>query len=116
MFKRKLRTPINRPKPKGLYAWNCLHAGSFLLYVESLKDCHKFLFLPGPSEYYLTFEEFSSSVHSNMLEFVEALPDDIFEESIKLSLHCPPSPSKVIAHENHKNEKGRAVPKEDSNS
>lgn len=111
-----MRAPINRPKAKGLYAWNYLHAGSFLLYVESLKDCHKFLFLPGPSEYYLTFEEFSSCIHSNTLEFVESLPNDIFEESIKLSLQCPSNHSKVVVHENNQIKKIRTVPEEDSNT
>jgi hypothetical protein len=84
-----------KPTAKGLYAWTSIHAGSFLLYVESLKDCHKFLFLPGPTEHYLTFEDFTTSVQNKVLEFVEALPDEIFEESIRFSLQCPSSISKL---------------------
>lgn len=98
MFKKK--NLDYQPTPKGMYAWNSVHAGSFLLYVESLKDCHKFLFLPGPSEYFLTFEDFTKGVKSNMLEFVEALPDDIFEESIRISLACPSASSKILSNEN----------------
>lgn len=60
-----------------MYAWNAIHAGSFLLFVESLKDCHKFLFLPGPSEYYLTKEDFKFYVDAGTLEFVEVLPNEI---------------------------------------
>jgi hypothetical protein len=106
MFETKNKTPKTiQPTTKGLYAWNYLHAGSFLLYVESLKDCHKFLFLPGPSEYFLTFEDFTKCVNSNTLEFVEALPNDIFEESIKLSLLSPSGPSTIVLNENVKDQK-----------
>ena len=90
MFKKKEQSKLNlQPIPKGLYAWTAIHAGSFLLFVESLKDCYKFVFLPGPSEYFLTFEDFSKCVKSGTLEFVEELPDEIYQESIKISLSCP---------------------------
>lgn len=85
MSKKKQTAPV----PKGLYAWNFLHAGSFILFVESLKDCHKFIFLPGPSEYYLTFEDFEKCVENGTLELAEPLPDDIFEETLKISLSRP---------------------------
>lgn len=78
-----------KPIPKGLYAWNSIHAGSFILYVETLKECHKFLFLPGPTEWFLTFEDFEHGITSGILEFVESLPDEIYRESLELSLSCP---------------------------
>lgn len=77
------------PKAKGLYAWNAIHAGDFILYVETLKDCYKFLFLPGPSEYFLTFDDFEQCISKGTLEFVEVLPDEIFQESLELSLSRP---------------------------
>jgi hypothetical protein len=77
------------PHLKGLYAWNSIHAGSFLLYVKTLKDCYQFIFLPGPSEYYLTFEDFETSVRTNILEFVEQLPQEVYDETVLLSLSCP---------------------------
>ena len=86
----------NTPISKGLYAWNAIHAGSFLLYVEALKDCYSFLFLPGPSEYYLTVEDFEKSLSNRTLEFVEALPDDIYEESLKISLPRPSNQQKML--------------------
>ena len=76
-----------KPVPKAMYAWNAIHAGSFLLYVESLVNCYKFVFLPGPSEYFLTFEDFEIAIKKGVLEFVDILPDDIYKES--LSLSCP---------------------------
>ncbi len=77
-----------KPVPKGMYAWNAVHAGSFLLYVESLVNCHKFIFLPGPDDYFLTYEDFDSGVAKGVLEFVEVLPDEIYKETLLLS--CPP--------------------------
>lgn len=100
MFGKKKQTKANyEPITKGLYAWNALHAGSFLLYIEPLKDCYKFLFLPGPSEFYLTNEDFAKCLKSNTLEFVEKLPYDVFEESVRISLACPPVPSTIISNE-----------------
>jgi hypothetical protein len=78
-----------KPKQKGLYAWNAIHAGSFLLYIEKLKDCYKFMFLPGPSPFFLTFEDFEKCINSSTLEFVEVLPNDIYEESVNIFLSCP---------------------------
>lgn len=89
MAKKKKPKKEVSPTPKGLYAWNRLHAGSFLLYVEPLNDCYKFIFLPGPSDYYLTKDDFNSCIQTNTLEFVEPLPDDIYEETIKFSLTSP---------------------------
>lgn len=90
MFKKKKPNNLNYlPIAKGLYAWTVLHAGSFLLYVESMEDYYKFLFLPGPSEYFITTEDFTKYIKSNSLEFVEELPDEIFSETVKFSLNSP---------------------------
>jgi hypothetical protein len=102
VFKKKKPATVNyQPTPKGMYAWTSVYAGSFLLYVESLKDCHKFIFLPGPSEFYLTFEDFNKSLTTNVLEFVEQLPDEIYNETIEFSLSSPPNPQKVFLNENN---------------
>lgn len=98
MFNKKIKQP--QPISKGLYAWNAIHAGSFLLFIESLKDCHKFLFLPGPAEFFLTFEDFAKCLQTNALEFVESVPNDVFEESIRISSTCPSNNPKIICNEN----------------
>ena len=84
MFKNK-KTLIKKPISKGFYAWTSLHAGSFLLFVEELKDCCKFIFLPGPSYMYLTFETFNTCITNGVLEFVEPLPDDIYNETVSIA-------------------------------
>lgn len=98
-MKNKKANPVLR----GLYAWNTVHAGSFLLYTESLKDCHRFLFLPGPTEYYLTNEDFDRCLKNNTLELVEPLPDEIYNETIQISLACPSPKTKMGINEISKN-------------
>lgn len=91
---------MNKLINRGLYAWNKVYAGSFLLYVESLKDCHRFLFLPGPSDFYLTFEDFNQCIENNTIEFVEELPEEIFKESLEIySLSCPPKTLNMVPYE-----------------
>lgn len=91
-LKRTQKTP-SIPTPKGMYAFNAIHAGSFLLFVESLVNCHKFIFLPGPSEYFLTYEDFEQATEKGILEFVEVLPEDIYHETLLLS--CPIEKSRL---------------------
>lgn len=88
-----------KPKQRGLYAWNYLHAGSFLLFVEGLEHHYKFMFLPGPSEYCLTRKDFEDCIAKNILEFVEELPKDIFEESMQIFLSCPTKTPNMISYE-----------------
>jgi hypothetical protein len=80
----KKQTSLIAPIKKGMYAWNSYHAGSFLLFLQTEKTHHEFLFLPGPSSMNLTFEHFSKAVNENVLEFVEILPDDIYNETLEV--------------------------------
>ena len=75
----------NQPLERGFYAFTTERAGDFLLFVESQKDCYKFLCLPGADPFYLTFEDYTESIKRGVLEFVEQLPEDIFIQSIMLS-------------------------------
>ena len=104
MFKsKKLNTILasSHPLNKGFYAWNSLYAGSFLLFIESKKDYYSFMLLPGPEEMNLTKETFDKCIQNNVLEFVESLPEDIYQETLtqfkykkdldqskKISDHC----------------------------
>jgi len=103
VFKNK-KSSIKKPIDKGVYAWNSLHAGSFLVFMEELKECYKFIFLPGPSYMYLTPETFDTSLRNNILEFVEPLPDEIYEETVSLtekSVDLSSSKSETILDETH---------------
>lgn len=101
MFRKKQTVTLHQPIPKGMYAWTSRYAGSFLLYVETLKDCHRFIFLPGPSEFFLTLSDFNKCLKTNMLEFVEQLPDEIYNETIEFSLNSPPTLPRIIPNENN---------------
>ncbi len=74
-----------QPLDRSLIAFTTERAGDFLLFVEVQKNCYKFLYLPGASEFYLTFEDYTESIKRGVLEFVEQIPEDIFQESLQLS-------------------------------
>jgi len=94
MFKKEKASNLNlQPVPRGFYAFTEERCGDFLLFVESMKDCYKFLYMPGASEFYLTLEDFTNSTKRGILEFVEQLPEDVYQES--LSLACPPNKTTV---------------------
>jgi len=76
-----------QPTPRGFYAFNVERAGDFLIFVEALKDCYKFLYIPGAEEFYLTLEDFTKASRAGMLTLVEQLPENIYKESLALS--CP---------------------------
>ena len=75
------------PISRGFYAFNVERAGDFLIFVETNKNNHKFLYIPGADLFYLSFEDFTKSIQRGVLSFVEQLPEDIYQES--LSLSCP---------------------------
>jgi hypothetical protein len=84
VFRKKTTPKVQtHPVQKGFYAWNALHAGSFLLFVEAKQDLYTFVFLPGPSYMNLSKDTFDGCIKTNTLEFVEALPDDIYGETIE---------------------------------
>ena len=88
MFKKTSVKPADyQPVDRGFYAFNVERAGDFLIYVKSLNDCHHFLYIPGASPFYMTFDDFTQSVKKGILSFVEELPEDVFKESLELS--CP---------------------------
>jgi hypothetical protein len=78
-----------QPTERGFYAFNEERAGDFLIYVESMKDCYKFLYVPGAHEFFLSLTDFTESIKRGVLSFVEQLPEEVYNES--LSLSCPRS-------------------------
>jgi hypothetical protein len=76
-----------KPIPRGFYAFNVERAGDFLIYVEMQTDAYKFLYVPGAEPFYLSIEDFTKSIETGVLSFVEQLPEDIYNESLLLS--CP---------------------------
>lgn len=91
---RKLKQGVKyNPVERGFYAFNVERAGDFLIFVESSEDYHKFLYIPGADQFYLTKEDFHNSIKTGVISFVEQLPTNIYEESLTLS--CPPKTLKI---------------------
>ena len=93
MFKKEKSKLNYQPTPRGFYAWNMERAGDFLIYVESLNDCYKFLYIPGATEFYLSVEDFTTALKTGIVSFVEQLPEEIYKESLDLS--CPSKQSRI---------------------
>ena len=98
----------NKPVLKGFYAWTSLHAGSFLLFVRTLKHHHEFIFLPGPSYMNLTDDDFDTCIKNKILEFVEVIPDDVYEETIQLAKNNVALSSNLV--ETNNDEKNTTIP------
>jgi hypothetical protein len=88
-FNKDSKKVIQIPVERGMYAWNSMYAGSFILYVGSQHESYKFIFLPGPTDFFLTPENFDTALKTHVLEFVEQLPLDVYNETVNFSLTCP---------------------------
>ena len=86
-----------KPIDRGFYAFNIERAGDFLIYIKTELNSHKFLYVPGAEEFYLSVEDFEKAIQKNILTFVEQLPEEIYNESILLS--CPSNNLKIGMHE-----------------
>jgi len=74
------------PIKRGFYSFDKIRAGDFLIFLEESKDYYQFLYIPGAEPFYLTIEDFNNAVNTGILTFVEQLPEEIFEETVKFSL------------------------------
>lgn len=107
MFNKKQKLK-HVPQERGFYAFNIERAGDFIVYVESKKDHHKFLYIPGAEEFCLTHGDFHDSIKKNILTFVEQLPVEIFNETLLLSR---PNKQSIIQLDEKQN-----ISKNDSNN
>lgn len=65
-----------------MYMWTALRAGDAILYVDSSKDCHNFIYFPHSHMFHLSFEDFDKAIKQGILEFSEQVPEDIFKETV----------------------------------
>jgi phosphoserine aminotransferase len=73
---KKLKTP----KPRGVYAFTKHRRGDFILFIkESEKNVLEFMQLPDRYQLFFTKEEFTEGVLTNLLDFVEQIPEEVFE-------------------------------------
>lgn len=72
---KKIKTPIAR----GVYAFTKHRRGDFILFIKEDKDVLEFMQLPDRYQLFLTKQEFHEGVTTKLLDFVEQIPDEVFE-------------------------------------
>lgn len=71
---------VHKPKKRGLYAFTKYKRGEFLLFLGLLDDnTFEFMQLPSCLQYFISAEDFNNGVITNLLEFVNEIPVDVFE-------------------------------------
>lgn len=101
-FRQKQQKKEAVPTERGFYAFNVERAGDFVLYVETMYKCHKFIYLPGGDPFFMSIEDFDKAIKRGVLSFVEQLPEEIYQESLLLS--CPTKDLKIVEHQHEKQE------------
>jgi len=68
------------PRKRGLYAFTKYKRGEFLLFINSLdSNTFEFMQLPSCLQYFISAEDFNNGVITNLIEFVNEVPIDVFE-------------------------------------
>jgi len=81
-FKKNKERLLQVPKERSIYAFTKHRRGDFILYLGKNGDgVYDFMQLPDRYKLSLTAEEFTDGITSTLLDFVEQLPEDVFEVS-----------------------------------
>ena len=76
----KLKNKLQTPKQRGVYAFTKHRRGDFVLFIkETDKDVLEFMQLPDRYQLFLTKQEFTEGVVTRLLDFVEQIPEEVFE-------------------------------------
>jgi hypothetical protein len=73
--KQKYKLPLLR----GVYAFTKYRRGDFILFIKEDLEVLEFMQLPDRYQICLTKEEFSEGVKTKLLDFVEQIPEEVFE-------------------------------------
>jgi hypothetical protein len=73
--KKKIQTPLVR----GVYAFTKHRRGDFILFIKENFEVLEFMHLPDRYQIFLTKKEFSEGLTTKLLDFVEQIPEDVFE-------------------------------------
>lgn len=66
-----------------MYMWTALRAGDAILYVDSSKDHHNFIYFPHSHMFHLTFEDFDNAIKQGILEYSDQVEQSIFKETLE---------------------------------
>lgn len=71
---------IKKPRCRNLYAVkHGDHAGKFLAYIQSSKDTHHFLTIPGNECLEIPIADFENGIDNKIVDFVEIIPRSVFK-------------------------------------
>ncbi len=70
---------LTNPQPRGVYAFTKHRRGDFILFIKEDSEVLEFMHLPDRYQICLTKEEFHEGVTTKLLDFVEQIPEDVFE-------------------------------------
>ena len=71
---------VQYPKDRGLYAFTKHRKRDFILFLkETSPEVLQFMHIPDRYVLSLTLEEFTKGVNDQLFDFVEQLPEDVFE-------------------------------------
>jgi len=73
--KTKYKVPLSR----SVYAFTKHRKGDFLLFIKEHTEFFQFMQLPDRYQVNLTKKEFHEGVTTKLLDFVEQIPEDVFE-------------------------------------
>lgn len=70
---------LQKPQLRGVYAFTKHRRGDFLLFIKEDSEVLEFMQLPDRYKVCLTKQEFHEGVTTKLLDFVEQIPEDVFE-------------------------------------
>jgi hypothetical protein len=68
-----------KPQLRGVYAFTKHRRGDFILFIKEDSEVLEFMQLPDRYRICLTKKEFSEGLNTKLLDFVEQIPEDVFE-------------------------------------
>ena len=70
---------LTLPQPRGVYAFTEHRQGDFILFIKEDSEVLEFMQLPDRYQICLTKKEFNKGITSQLLDFVEQIPEEVFE-------------------------------------
>jgi hypothetical protein len=70
---------LTKPQQRGIYAFTKHRRGDFILFIKEDSEVLEFMQLPDRYQVCLTKQEFHEGVTTKLLDFVEQIPEEVFE-------------------------------------
>lgn len=74
-----MSTKHKTPEQRGVYAFTKHRRGDFILFIKEDKEILEFMQLPDRYQFFLTKKEFHEGIVTKLLDFVEQIPQEVFD-------------------------------------